>query len=104
MGTFKGFFRAPVTSNFTFILASDDHSQLWIGQNESTATQAIHFQSYCGHRDYSLDWEWNAYSFTPLSGIQQHNQRVSAPVRTPYYPPTQAPNIFLLARLHIPLI
>ena len=93
MGTFKGFFRAPVTSNFTFILASDDNSQLWVGQNESTATQAIQFDSWCGHRDYSLNWEWKPYDYTPLGGIQKHSTRVSAPVRISRSIPTPAPTL-----------
>jgi hypothetical protein len=93
MGTFKGFFRAPVTSNFTFILASDDNSQLWVGQNESTATQAIQFDSWCGHRDYSLNWEWRPYDYTPLGGIQKHSTRVSAPVRISHSIPTPAPTL-----------
>lgn len=80
MGNFKGFFRAPVTSNFTFILASYDYSQLWVGQNESTAKQAIDFDSYCLHLDYNLDWEWSPTSYTPLSGVHQRKSRVSAPV------------------------
>jgi len=96
MGTFKGFFRAPVTSNFTFILASDDNSQLWVGQNESTATQAIQFDSWCGHRDYSLNWEWRPYDYTPLGGIQKHSTRVSAPVRISRSIPTPAPTLLFV--------
>jgi hypothetical protein len=34
-GRFEGFFRPPVSSNYTFISAADDWSMVWIGRNGS---------------------------------------------------------------------
>ncbi len=38
-GRFEGFFRPPVTSNYTFISAADDWSMVWIGRNGSNPNQ-----------------------------------------------------------------
>jgi hypothetical protein len=38
-GRFEGFFRPPVTSNYTFICAADDWSNIWIGRNGSNPNQ-----------------------------------------------------------------
>ncbi len=39
VGRFEGFFRAPVTSNYTFISAADDFSRVWVGVNSSRPSQ-----------------------------------------------------------------
>jgi hypothetical protein len=39
VGRFEGFFRAPVTSNYTFISAADDFSRVWVGVNSSRPNQ-----------------------------------------------------------------
>ena len=38
-GRFEGFFRAPVTSGYTFVSAADDFSRVWIGTNRSRPSQ-----------------------------------------------------------------
>lgn len=76
-GAFRGYFRAPVTSNYSFILASDDSSQLWVGQNESSAMLAIDFKSWVNHREYGLDWEWSGSQYTPQTRVDLYASRVS---------------------------
>ncbi len=39
VGRFEGFFRAPVTSNYTFVSAADDYSRVWVGVNSSLPSQ-----------------------------------------------------------------
>lgn len=48
-----GYFRAPFTANYTFLLASDDSAQVFLGSNElaETAVQIINLSGYTGLRD-----------------------------------------------------
>jgi hypothetical protein len=56
-GRFEGFFRPPVTSNYTFISAADDWSMIWIGRNGSNPNQReliidTTSSGYVVHRDW----------------------------------------------------
>ena len=58
VGSFKGFFRAPKTSNYTFIVAADDGGQVYVGRNESTAALEIKWGSWLQHRDYTFNLDF----------------------------------------------
>jgi hypothetical protein len=56
-GMFDGFFRAPMTGNYTFIALADDHVKLWISRDRQTGfttrEELIYSRDYGSHRDFS---------------------------------------------------
>jgi hypothetical protein len=63
VGVFEGYFRAPVASKYTFILASDDSSELWLGRNPASLTRRAHKEHHSEPRDWHMRWErwWSRY-------------------------------------------
>ncbi len=79
-GIFEGYFRAPVASQYTFLLASDDFSELWVGRNASSLTNIISFRSWTQHRDYTMNWEYSGGRYDPYYSMQYHRTRSSQPL------------------------
>jgi hypothetical protein len=79
-GMFEGYFRAPVASNYTFLTASDDWAELWLGRNASSLSRRIQFTSWSQHRDWTLNWEYSGGRYDTYNSIRLHLARTSAPV------------------------
>ena len=54
----RGYFRPPLTGNYTFYIASDDHSELWLSSTDSPTTKTK-IASITG---YTSVREWTKYS------------------------------------------
>ncbi len=73
----RGYITAPATGNFTFWIASDDASQLWLSTDSSPANKA--------QIGYVTDWtgsrEWNKYASqesAPIALVAGQNYYVEA--------------------------
>jgi len=59
---YVGFFRAPVSGNFSFLLAADDYASVWVGPNSDTLEQLIDFRSWLPSRSWDVGlWSIGRY-------------------------------------------
>jgi hypothetical protein len=52
---FRGYITPPATGNYTFSIAGDDDSELWLSTNDDPANRSkiAHFSGYTGHREWT---------------------------------------------------
>eukprot|EP00961_Rhodomonas_salina_P265681 3591116-Rhodomonas_salina.1 len=82
----RRFFRAPVTAKYTFMTASDDQSELWIGRTENNATDlelVIESEHWANVRDFSKDVEGKGEWYGGYNlewRATHHKSRTSRPI------------------------
>jgi hypothetical protein len=84
VGVFEGYFRAPVASKYTFILASDDSSEVWLGRNPASLTSQTNpkarYEHNCNRRDWTMRWERSWWRYGPNDAMFWHKRRSAEPV------------------------